>query len=480
MTITHWMQRASQWCGVALRDDEHAITYPELLSRVKRLSAELRDRSEGVIALHGDNCVDWVLMDLAAALADVVLVPVPPFFTPQQVTHLLHSAGVELQIWLQQDGGKDGLEGLLQGCRLQTMPAPTQSTFPQGTGKITYTSGSTGMPKGVCLSTGHQWQVAQSLADALRLTEPTHFCTLPLAALLENVGGVYVPLLLGGEVICWGAKRRGLAGSSGLDVATWLAALSATPPNSLILTPQFVLALMAAVRQGWQVPASLQFIAVGGARVEADMVVSARQLGLPIYEGYGLSECCSVVSVNRPGRDAPGTAGYVLPHCQVSLCDGELLVQGSSFLGYVGDPASWFPETVVTGDLAELQDDGALIINGRKKNLIVTSFGRNIAPEWPESVLFAKGMFAQVLVLGEARQQLVAVVAPLPGIVDADIQACLSGVNRMLPDYAQLQQYIVPTASEWLEFTTSNGRPRRPLAEKWLHENLADRSVQVN
>lgn len=103
-----------------------------------------------------------------------------------------------------------------------------------------------------------------------------------------------------------------------------------------------------------------------GARVAAELIHSARALGIPAYEGYGLSECASVVSMNTPQHDQPGSCGKPLSHLQIQLAeDGELWVRGNSALGYIGEPLT--DEWLATGDLATLDEQGFLCIVGRKK-----------------------------------------------------------------------------------------------------------------
>src|SRR5690606_24639695 len=90
-------------------------------------------------------------------------------------------------------------------------------------------------------------------------------------------------------------------------------------PHSAILVPQLLTVLVAACTKGWQPPDSLRFVAVGGARVAAELVIEARRYGLPVFEGYGLSECGSVVALNTSDTERLGSAGHVLPHCAVSV-----------------------------------------------------------------------------------------------------------------------------------------------------------------
>ena len=86
----------------------------------------------------------------------------------------------------------------------------------------------------------------------------------------------------------------------GLDAARLLGTLSREQPNSLILVPELLQVLVVAAERGWQPPASLQFVAVGGAKVSRELLERADAAGIPVYEGYGLSECASVVCLNTP------------------------------------------------------------------------------------------------------------------------------------------------------------------------------------
>lgn len=110
--------------------------------------------------------------------------------------------------------------------------------------------------------------------------------------------------------------------------------------QSLVLVPELLrllLALCTSTPTLAQQLKSLRFIAVGGGKVAPDLIKHARQLGLPVYEGYGLSECGSVVALNSLDADKPGSVGRPLPHCQVTIAsDGEIMVSGSAMLGYLG------------------------------------------------------------------------------------------------------------------------------------------------
>ncbi|MDY6983895.1 MAG: AMP-binding protein, partial [Pseudomonadota bacterium] len=466
-----------------LQDASVSLTGADLLQRVQLLAAKLRALHVRRLALHADNGIGWILVDLACQYAGVVCVPLPMFFTKQQWLHTLHTCGIDALVTSAPDQfaahftiAKPEQQALREyGLTLLLQPAARDPSLPAGTGKVTFTSGSTGAPKGVCLSTSQQVQQAAALAQAVALDAPRHLCLLPLATLLENVAGVYAPLLAGGCVVLRSLAELGYSGSRLADPRHFLAAIDSVQPDTLILIPQMLQFLVRAVRQGW-VPPRLKFIAVGGARVSAQLIREARHAGLPVYEGYGLSECASVVSLNTPRADRPGSAGKPLPHLHVTLDDGEIHVSGNAMLGYVGEAQGWYRKRIATGDLGYLDSDGFLHISGRSKNLLISSYGRNIAPEWVESELLAAPVLAEAVVLGDARPYCVALLTPArPELDDATIAAAVAAANARLPDYAQVKRWIrLPRPLAGLsEFMTPAGKPRRERIEHAWHDDVA-------
>jgi long-subunit acyl-CoA synthetase (AMP-forming) len=240
--------------------------------------------------------------------------------------------------------------------------------------------------------------------------------------------------------------------------------VGAVGATSLILVPELLRALLLVLGfTGARLPA-LRFVAVGGARVAAQLLEQAEALGLPVFEGYGLSECASVVALNTPRQSRTGSVGRPLPHVALSVdVGGEIVVGGRPFLGYTGSPPQAGP--LNTGDLGKVDADGFLSIEGRRSNVIINAFGRNIAPEWVESELLAQPEIRQAVVFGEAQAQLSAVIVPLmPNMTAQDMSVALDRANANLPSYAQVRRILVrgpfdPAAGE----LTGNGRPRRSV-----------------
>ncbi|MAA73567.1 MAG: long-chain acyl-CoA synthetase [Salinisphaeraceae bacterium] len=426
------------------------------------------------VALLADNSPAWVICDLALQQLPAVALPLPPFFTPAQIGHALSDAGCRFVII--DRGRKKALQaagfavaGEHDGlCVLRQSTDSAGQRWLPGTGKITYTSGTTAAPKGVCLSNDVLIRLAGTLATALgELRLRRHMSVLPYATLLENVAGAYTALLAGSELLCPTLAEVGFSGDAGLDPHQLCHQLNLMRPESLILVPELLKALIVMREQGASLPRSLRFVAVGGGRLGPGMIERARAVGIPAYEGYGLSECGSVVSLNLPGADRPGSVGRPLPHVTCRVDDrGELRVTGSAMLGYVGGVCPG-PD-IATGDQACLDSEGFLKVQGRLKNQFITSFGRNVNPEWPESRLLQHPGIFQAAVFGEAMPCNVAVIVPAAGVPPVEIDRLVEAANADLPTYARIHRWLLADApfSVANSLATANGRPRRNAIEQ--------------
>ncbi|MBE7376192.1 AMP-binding protein [Pseudomonas lopnurensis] len=452
-----------QHSGIALAEGARQLSYAELRREVAARASLLETLGVQRVALALDNGLEWALWDLALLRAERVCVPLPGFFSPAQQEHVLQHAGIDCLIGAtsalsERCGFRQTARGLLQRQPGVVTPVPAD------TRKITYTSGTTGQPKGVCLDARAQLAVAESLWQAsLSCAVQQHLCVLPLATLLENIAGLYAPLLAGARIELRPLAEIGFSGAAGFELPRLLATLNESRPHSLILLPQLLLALVSAAEQGLPLPSSLRFVAVGGGRVAPQLLQRAERLGLPVFEGYGLSECASVVCLNTPEARRIGTVGRPLAHAELRLAeDGEVLVKGPHMLGYLGERAlagDW----LASGDLGHFED-GFLVLHGRKKHQFVTAYGRNVNPEWVEAELVQQAAIAQAWLHGEALPQNVAVLVPRRAdCSDAELQAAVSQVNAGLPDYARVHHWL--RAGQPFRpdngLATANGRLRR-------------------
>jgi long-chain acyl-CoA synthetase len=192
----------------------------------------------------------------------------------------------------------------------------------------------------------------------------------------------------------------------------------------------------------------------GGAPLVREVAEFFHALDILILEGYGLTECTSAATVNRPTRFRFGTVGPALPGVELRLADdGELLIRcGTVFAGYHKDEAAtreildadgWLH----SGDIAEIDDDGFVRITDRKKDIIVTAGGKNIAPQNLENALKTSPLVSQALIVGDRRPYVAALITLEAEVVrdgaEEAIQRLVDDVNTDLSRYEQIKRFAI-------------------------------------
>jgi len=431
---------------IALDDGVRRLGYGELRDAIEDRAATIAKGAvaRGPVAIDLDNGIDWVVADLALASLGRPSIPLPPFFTAAQRDAARVDAGAVATITC---------EGIVRH-------AHEARDVPPGTAKISYTSGSTGDPKGICLDDALMLHTAEAIVARLgEEMADVHFPVLPLAVLLENVAGLYATLLAGGRYRVQPSATIGLANPFAIDAAMLVASIADCRATSLILVPQYLAVIVDRLERSGARLQHLRLVAVGGARTPIALLERAAAVGLPVIQGYGLTECGSVVCLEAVGERDRGAVGQPLGHASLSLAaDGEIVIDGDFYLGKVGQPARCGP--IFTGDIGEIDARGRLSIVGRKSNLIITSYGRNIAPEWVEEQLVAQPQIAQALVYGDGEANLRALI--VPSAIDADIAAGVAAANGALAEYARVHSWQPSRPFTPADGTlTANGRPRR-------------------
>ena len=332
-----------------------------------------------------------------------------------------------------------------------------QSSTPEDIATIIYTSGTTGLPKGVPLTHNNILSLLNDLPKNLPVGEQDiYFSYLPISHVFERICGEYYWLYTGAicafaESIDQMAKNlneieptlmlavprvldriytkinNGINGASGKSrrLIEWAIAVGSEVCSLRLhkqnihpilklkhkLADHFVLSK---IRQ--RIGKRLRFVVTGGAPASPPVLFFFHAIGIPVLEGYGLTETSAPTNVNRLDYSKLGTVGPVLPPVELKIAeDGEILVRGPSiFQGYFKDPVAtkeafvdgWFR----TGDVGLLDADGYLKITDRKKDLIVDAAGKNIAPQRIESVLRTIPLISQAIVFGDKRKHLIALL----------------------------------------------------------------------
>jgi len=464
--------------SIALRSGDESLTYAQLMAAVRQVAQQLGNCRVKSLGLYLDNGIEWIVLDLASIVADIRVVPLPWFFSDEQLSHAVDTGAVDFVAFANDLPagiiGTGVAQQLYGDCRLQPVLSSTDKTVPPGhaSGKLSFTSGTTGRPKGIALEYRFIDRTCQSLSNAISTLDiGKHLSILPYATLLENIAGVYLPLTLGKTVYAEAAARVGLSAELNLDPARLQQIFNQVQPNSLILTPQLLELFCMLVEHRAIDPACLVFVAVGGAGVGEPLMRRARNLGIPAYEGYGLTEFASVAILNTPQNDRPGSVGRALPGVTVELAaDGEICL-GTTLAQNDGDTQGMERITVQTGDYGSIDSDGFIYVHGRKSNLIILSTGRNVSPEWVEAELNSSPLIAQSYVFTETSSELSALLVTAgPGIADSDLDAEVERINRTLPPYAQIKHWhrLLSPFSRDNQMLTVNGRLRRLQIEQLL------------
>ena len=419
-----------------------------------RFSVKPGDR----VGLWLKNCPEFVPSVFAILNAGAVVVPINNFLKPDEVGYILNDAGIDLLI---ADAESAAHAAALRVHRpslqlfgveeLAALPAASPAS-PEALAErtiadlavIIYTSGTTGHPKGAMLSHGNLLHNLESCRIVLEATSEDRFVViLPLFHTYMMTVGLMLPILTGGSMLLVRSLHpvKNLLQEVFLHQGTILPAI-----------PQFYRSLASA-----QVPAKLPLrICISGAAPLPRQILEEfeAKFGIPLIEGYGLSEASPVVTKNPlQGVRKPGSIGLPIPNVEVSVQDdagqrlgdgetGEICVRGGNvMMGYWNKPEETAKALrngwLLTGDVGHRDADGYYYITDRKKDMLLVN-GINVYPREIEEVLYQYPGVKEAAVIGVADsrkgEQPLAFVAAIDGNV-LDAKAMLHFVRERLADY---------------------------------------------
>lgn len=402
-TLTTFAAWAAQTYGdaIALRYPGGEMSYVELSHRVNECASALVEkgiRPGDRVALLAQTCPEWTMCDLAIAAVGAVCVPVYPTNSDEENAWVLSDSGASLVI---RDFDSLRGTGVLTPPEVDPLSAQT----------IIYTSGTTGPPKG-CVITHTNWWATLDGITSLSSLGPgsTVYLYLPLAHMFARTVQ-FATLLAGATIAYWGGSLSRIVDE-----------LAEVQPTHLPSVPRLFEKAYARVRDfppevvqglfGGRVVEAL----TGGAPIAKEILDFFNICRVPIYEAYGMTEATALICSNTPGATKAGTVGKPLPGVEVRIAeDGEVLTRGPHvFAGYHNNSTAT-NESIVdgwlhTGDLGALDDDGYLTITGRKKELIITSGGKNLSPANMENDLRQCPLISQAVMYGDRRPYAVALI----------------------------------------------------------------------
>jgi long-chain acyl-CoA synthetase len=431
----------------------HDVTWEQYRADTLACAAALVDvgvRPGDRVGLLGENRVEWLVADMGLLAAAAVNVPPHAPLTARQVHFQLADAGVswmfvstaaQLAKVRQVRGELPALRGVVvfdadaagDDCvswraflqrgrralpRVADELARREAALgPDDLATIMYTSGTTGNPKGVMLTHGNLLSnTLSSLESSAVEADDVVLCWLPFSHIYARTVDHYENIAAG-VPLC-------LAESADTLVQN----LAEIQPTRMCGVPRFYEKVLAAVSTADKEETGrrlrnvfgprIRWLSAGGAPLPVPIADAYTAAGLRILQGYGLTESSPVISFNRHDANKLGTVGQAIPGVEIKIApDGEVLTRGPHVMkGYWNNPEAT-RDTIrdgwlYTGDLGSLDADGFLSITGRKKELMVLSNGKKVVPSYLEGLILADECVDQVVVCGEGRNYLTALLVP--------------------------------------------------------------------
>jgi long-subunit acyl-CoA synthetase (AMP-forming) len=468
-------------------DGAGSIELTELYEQSGRLATQLAElglRAGDRIGILAANCLEWVLLDLAALRLKLVVAGFEPgkFAADRALVERYRLAALFTDRPVPDaDEAIRPISDVLGLCdKAGSATPPVLRYQPAEACALKFTSGSSGEPKGLAASVGSIDSSISAVQDMFEHTSQDDlFLFLPLS-LLQQRYWIYSALCFGHDV----------------TVSTYEAAFPAlrrTRPTVVMGVPGFFETAMkhltARARRAADVPFAeavrlaavdffgdrIRYLWTGSAPARQEMLQFYLDAGLPIFEGYGLNEAC-IVAKNSPAAHRLGSVGKVLPGKTVLLDeDGVISVRSDHpvctgyLYGAPEDSARMFvgDGLVRTGDLGYLDEDGFLYIRGRADDVIVLDNGRKVIVRPIEERLAASPAIEACVLFCPAQTSLVAVVSPATEPADeAAIQAHVAASNAELTADEQVARVVI-------------ARPRFSVANGMLSEQFKPRRAQI-
>lgn len=526
------------------------LTWPEYYERIKSVASALCSlgvKKRSRVAIMANTSLQWGLVDLAVQSLGAVTIPIYHNSTPDEIHHVLKdSEASHLFIEDLQDMDKlkqnstdvlkiisfnESTEQILswmdflaaaqlQSGWFENLTPPEQNEL----ATIVYTSGTTGLPKGVCLS---HVQIISEVKEAFSWgisSEDKTLCFLPLAHVLGRVefwAHVYwgfelafaegieslrknllqckptvfiaVPRVfekfheaIHAQMETLGLRRRIFekALKTGEKVSSYTLYQRKVPLQLALENEVADLLVFKKIKEAFG--GRLRFAISGGAPLNPQISMFFHHCGILILEGYGLTETTAAICVNRPTQYVMGTVGIPVGDVQIRIAeDGEILVKSDKVMtGYYKLPEEtkqvldngWFS----TGDIGEILPTGELKITDRKKDLIKTSGGKYVAPQKIESLAKESPLVSNIIAYGDRKKFIVALISlageasryPVQAL-EEKIRNHIAQVNSKLAGFETIKKFTL-THDQW---TVENGLltpslkvKRKKLIEKYKHD----------
>jgi long-chain acyl-CoA synthetase len=416
---------------LALSYKDQNFTYSDLLNKVAGYSQLLQPVAHRKVMIYSENRPEWIFAFYGALSQQAIVVPADVMSTAPELNYMI--ADCQPDVVFCSAAKKEVLETALQSItsppqifvfeNLTNLEKPSvipelEITDFQKTALIIYTSGTTGSQKGVMLSYENLIFNIRAVSEDIPIynESETVMILLPLHHIFPLIGSMMAPLMVGGKTAMsptlttddilktlqqqkvtiiigvprlYALIRKGVMDKVRASKAGRIMFSLAGKLNSRGFSKK----VFKAVHQKFG--GSLKYMVCGGAPLDPDVAMDYKTLGFEMLEGYGMTEAAPMISFTRPGKWKIGAAGQIMPRMKVEIRDGEITAFGDNIMqGYYNKPedtaAILKDGWLYTGDLGEVDSEGFIKITGRKKEIIVTSSGKNINPAELEQAIEEK------------------------------------------------------------------------------------------
>ena len=454
------------------------------------------------IAILGGTSYEWVVSFLAVIMSGNIVVPIDKMLLEKEMMFLFEQGDIDVILYDEEfeQIAKDAKKGIKKvkniycmlsedfAEALKTKEVELPETDPDALAEILFTSGTTGVSKGVMLS---QTNIVNNIIEIRRKDyasnvsgNPVVLSVLPIHHTFEltvdNLG-----ILAYGVTICINDKLENIAANMNLF-----------KPSVILIVPAIAEALYKKVKDAMNTPSTarkmkggqklvdaakvlkmdvrrsvykqlldkfggnLTNVVVGGAALRPEICELFDKFGINVYQGYGLTECAPLVASNDPGNNKVGSVGKCVSYMEAKTINGEIVVKGPGvMLGYYKNEEAtaeaikdgWF----YTGDLGYIDEDGYIFITGRSKNIIILDNGKNIYPEELEDKIITIDGVKDVFVYSDKGRLCTLILPENPGDKDKKkaIEGAIKKLNETLPAYKRIT-FISFTHREFPKTTT--------------------------
>ena len=530
------VQEGEDWREVSWDDAAQAVE--ELANGLLALGIRKGD----AFSILGSTRLEWVLFDFALGLVGAVGAPIYMNSSPKDTAHVVQHSGA-VGVLCEDESQRSKLEGLeldhvLTFADLDDLRARGRDYAESHPGAVAeasaaireddlftyiYTSGTTGPPKACMITHRNYYEMADKIQqiDDFTVMDDTMLLFLPLAHNFGRLMHLHSPHVGYTLAFCpdpyavaealpvvrptvfpsvprvyekvhtavtakfdeaTGVKRRLIdwALRVGREVSR-LRQAGEPVPRGLALRHRIADKLVySKVKE--RLGGRIRICVSGGAPLAKEIIEFFHALDILILEGYGLTECTTAATVNRPTSYRFGTVGPALPGVRLRIADdGEVLIETTTiFAGYYKDEAAtreilpgdgWLR----SGDVGNLDEDGFLTITDRKKDILVTAGGKNVAPQNLENALKTHSIISQALVVGDRRPYVAALITLVEDVshedAEAEVQRAVDEVNRDHSRFEQVKRFtILPR-----DFTAEDGEvtPTLKLKRRVCQEHFA-------